>query len=285
MPPTDCDPNDNCTDAGLFGGRCCQQRPKMCDVSTNLCVSSFCDLTQGCVQIPLVCPSVVDPTQAHCWSRSCAPTSGLCSSTFIGQSDFSCNQFECQVNSDCDDHNVCTTDECVGAVGQETCSWSPANCDDGNACTHDTCISPSVGCQHALFPASYCDDHNNCTDDSCDPLQSCQHFPQTCDDGEECTADTCDSTVGHCIFTPKVCPSSNDNCTLNYCMIGACSATDLCPTPPAITGLTPAQIGGVATGGVLAAGALAVGGFVAFKIIGASSVSASGGTAGDFAAE
>jgi len=68
-------------------------------------------------------------------------------------------------------------------------------------------------------------------------------------------------------------------------MIGACSATDLCPTPNPIIGLTTPQIAGVATGGVLAAAALGVGGFVAFKIVGASSVSASGGSAGDFAAE
>jgi hypothetical protein len=67
-------------------------------------------------------------------------------------------------------------------------------------------------------------------------------------------------------------------------MIGGCVVTDLCPA----TGYPPLSVGasvGIAAAAVLGAGGIAAGAYVALKIAGSSVVTASGGSAGDFAAE
>lgn len=75
----------------------------------------------------------------------------------------------CASNAECDDGNVCTTDECIAGA----CSNVAMTCDDGDACTDDTC-DPTAGCTSA--PTS-CDDANACTVDSCDPMTGCAHVP------------------------------------------------------------------------------------------------------------
>jgi hypothetical protein len=67
-------------------------------------------------------------------------------------------------------------------------------------------------------------------------------------------------------------------------MIGACEATDLCPTATDNL-LSAAALAGIGVGVAIGAAGLAVGGYVAFKIIGSAAIATAGGTAGDFAAE
>jgi hypothetical protein len=65
-----------------------------------------------------------------------------------------CGAEVCQVDTDCDDDNVCTVDTCtVGKcknVKKADCCSKTADCDDGNACTVDKCINTK--CQNTLNP-------------------------------------------------------------------------------------------------------------------------------------
>lgn len=63
---------------------------------------------------------------------------------------------KCDVDSDCDDSNICTTNTCNSNI----CSVSPRNCDDGKECTEDTCVSPG-GCSNNAIPFN----GNSCTHD------------------------------------------------------------------------------------------------------------------------
>ena len=69
-----------------------------------------------------------------------------------------------------------------------------ATCDDADACTDDTCSGG--GCQYALVT---CDDGDLCTDDSCDSGSGCMFVPKECGDtGNECTLFVCNPGTGQC---------------------------------------------------------------------------------------
>lgn len=82
----------------------------------------------------------------------------------------------CNVDGDCDDGNLCTTDTCVSNACSNApvpnCCNTVADCNDANACTTDTCISNQCGHSYAPTPgccslASHCNDGNVCTNDAC----------------------------------------------------------------------------------------------------------------------
>ncbi len=137
----------------------------------------------------------------------------------------------------CSDDDACTAGD-VCAVGKCT-SGPPAQCDDGNVCTTDDC-APALGCFYAASDApceiadlctahvcsggackvgdgSPCDDGNPCTADGCDPKTGCVHglTAAECDDGSLCTAgDHCE--VGECAGKAIVCNDGNP-CTDDGC--------------------------------------------------------------------
>ena len=168
----------------------------------------------------------------------------------------------CGTNTDCDDDNPCTYDECVNLQCSFTpiANCSPAcgvdadcsngvfcdgvehclngrctagtvpSCDDGIACTVDSCAAGTDECQHTPNNAA-CSDSNACTDDICNATAGCQHANNTasCDDGNACTAnDTCSN--GACVGGAP--PSCNDGiaCTTDVCVApGGCQHADDCP--------------------------------------------------------
>ncbi len=68
---------------------------------------------------------------------------------------------ECELASECDDSDACTTDTCDGGA----CSNVAIDPNDNNACTTDTC-NAATGVENAPIDR---DDMNVCTFDSCDP--------------------------------------------------------------------------------------------------------------------
>jgi cysteine-rich repeat protein len=129
----DCDGCDrNCTPMGCGNHVVCA--PESCD-DGNLAAGDGC--RPDC-SIEACGDGVVDP-QETCEASDdsacpgeCLPPGGVPECTCAVPP-------ECLVNSDCDDANPCTDDEC-DALG--TCGNTPntAACDDGNACTEgDTC--------------------------------------------------------------------------------------------------------------------------------------------------
>ena len=125
----------------------------------------------------------------------------------------------CKVDSDCDDSNPCTLDECLGTGVCDNVPAEGQECDDGNACTYgDECTAAGT-CAGA--DTRICDDENHCTEDGCDPKSGCSFKPLNevleCD-GSLCTKD--DQCVnGDCEATSVVdCDDPTpDDCTFPVC--------------------------------------------------------------------
>ncbi len=116
---------------------------------------------------------------------------------------------ECTQGSDCDDQDLCTTDECVNNV----CENTPLDCDDQDLCTTDSCETGSC-----INEPLDCDDQDLCTTDSCE-AGSCINEPLDCDDQDLCTTDSCEA--GSCINEPLDC-DDQDLCTTDSCLAGSC---------------------------------------------------------------
>ncbi|MFO0746766.1 MAG: hypothetical protein U1F43_14005 [Myxococcota bacterium] len=150
---------------------------------------------------------------------------------------------------DCDDNNLCTSDECVavagGSGGDEGgacshqsiagCCLSDAYCDDGDPCTEDHCSGAGGTCSRTAIAdccadAADCDDGDPCTEDRCGGV-ACEHAPiccaqsSDCDDGDPCTSGRCDD--GQCVYNNTCCRGDGDcddglACTDDRCQDGIC---------------------------------------------------------------
>jgi hypothetical protein len=195
---------------------------------------------------------------------------------------------ECQVDIDCDDGNVCTTDACVNNV----CVYNNNTlaCNDGLFCTTtDVCtgglcvgsVNPCVApllCSEALdacvecLTGADCGDGNICTSDSCDATGTCVHQNNTlpCDDGLFCTlVDAC--AGGLCVGSTDpcsglVCDEAGDRCVEclaasdcndgNPCTDDVCT-NNVCSNPP---NTLPCEDGLFCTAGDTCSNGVCVGG-------------------------
>jgi hypothetical protein len=165
---------------------------------------------------------------------------------------------QCQIAAECDDEDLCTTDDCVDL----RCVNVLLACDDSNGCTADTCDPATGGCIFTAIPdcqpicsgTADCDDLDNCTVDSCID-NACVHSDLTCDDLDICTNDycyaetgcvnaaipdceqpaceldddcndnlmctteICDMETSTCVYAQAVC-DDNDTCTVDSCLEG-----------------------------------------------------------------
>ncbi|MBK7951520.1 MAG: hypothetical protein IPK00_22825 [Deltaproteobacteria bacterium] len=117
-----------------------------------------------------------------------------------------CSNGVCQPGTprDCNDGNVCTTDQCNLTDGSCIHASNTLACNDGDPCTpNDAC---SNGACLPGGPALNCDIGNNpCQIGSCDAVLGCvfTNAPSgtTCSDGNVCTSsDACSN--GLCVGTP-----------------------------------------------------------------------------------
>ncbi len=164
------------------------------------CWSSYCDVTRGCVQIPL--------------------SGGRCNLSDLCHIDL-CFSGRCgQGPSTCDDFNPCTTDTCDPTTGACTHINNTAPCNDGNACTvGDICSSGT--CQGGA--QANCDDGKSCTIDSCDSTLGCIHtfdpsLPDADGDGAPDSCDNCPT-----VYNPDQSDTDGD---------GIGDACDNCPFFP-----------------------------------------------------
>ncbi len=145
--------------------------------------------------------------------------------------------------TDCEDGNLCTKDNCAGASGCKHVALDGTPCDnDGSVCTkNDTCNNGACIKGAVLV----CNDGNDCTLDSCDLAKGCT---QVADDGAACSDDNACTTADNCkggqcqAGKPKVCEALN-NCTLAQCTV----ATGKCDPLFVATG-TPCNDGTACTG-------------------------------------
>ncbi|MDQ3035656.1 MAG: hypothetical protein M3Y87_24835, partial [Myxococcota bacterium] len=118
---------------------------------------------------------------------------------------------ECTLESECDDSNACTVDDC-----DNSCLHEELDCDDGFACTVDDC-SVTGGCAHTS------DDAACAAGRTCDPAgagadaMGCVLAPDCddvadCEDGDFCTDDAC--VGGACSRSARTCTDDASACTL-----------------------------------------------------------------------
>jgi len=181
--------------------------PVVCN-DNNLCTNDTCspngEVAQ-CIFTPISCL-----TSDPCYPASCNLATGTCQTQAVV----------------CDDHNLCTTKQCVAVNDIATCVFQ------NKPCTTDMCHTASchaaVGtCDIASNPP--CNDNNACTMDSCDTILGCTYTQISCDDSNACTTDTCDSVLG-CVHTQISCDDHNV-CTSDHCFPDhGCNYTDI-PVP------------------------------------------------------
>ena len=181
----------------------------------------------------IVCPAPMPGPDAFCLEAACDPLSGVCS--FVADHEgFVCDNGDaCTVNdkcvegvctggveSNCNDGNPCTDDNCDPEAG---ClhSHNTLACEDGNVCTTGDACQDSV-CKGG--GALVCDDGNMCNGvETCDPKTGCKPGePLVCDDGNQCNGlEECDSESGCLPGLPVDCEDGNP-CTSDACVDGQC---------------------------------------------------------------
>jgi hypothetical protein len=114
----------------------------------------------------------------------------------------------CAGDANCDDGNICTSDECNASTNVcehtpvASCCTSDVDCNDSNVCTTDSCDTGTGLCESE---AKVCpDDGNPCTDEFCNSdTGACDSAQKNCDDGVACTDDSCNEEAGGCENTPN----------------------------------------------------------------------------------
>ncbi len=158
---------------------------------------------------------------------------------------------ECLVDTDCNDANVCTTDQCSGGTcfntpnllacddglfcnGTDTCGGGTCSVHTGTPCGAQACDEGGDTCVDCLVDGD-CDDANGCTDDSC-AAGVCQFVSNAdaCDDGLFCNgADVCSggacTHAGDPCTVPDLCNEASDSCVT--CLVnGDCDDGNVCTT-------------------------------------------------------
>ncbi|MBM4394508.1 MAG: hypothetical protein FJ087_02320 [Deltaproteobacteria bacterium] len=231
-----CDDGNACTTGDTCSNKQCAPKGTLACKDDNGCTDDYCDRVLGCF---------------HIYNTSPCEDGSQCTT---GET---CSQGRCVGGqpTDCDDHNLCTTDSCDPAVGcvnapnalpcddgdkcttGDACSQGgcaggpPPDCGDNNPCTDDTCLA-GVGCVH-IYNTGACDDSNKCTTgDACRQGKCVGGPPPVCEDQNPCTTDRCDPGLG-CVFQyntlpcddGKVC-TKGEACSLGECVGGTPAVCD-----------------------------------------------------------
>lgn len=112
--------SDACSDSG------CVHTTIACN-DHNACTSDYCSPERGCVHTPISCED--DNT---CTTDSCDSSSG-CKHTNL------CSAIGCDSPKDCNFGSITDCDEVSCHLGE--CTKKATDCNDGNVCTSDECIS------------------------------------------------------------------------------------------------------------------------------------------------
>lgn len=227
----------------------CEEQTTVCD-DGNPCTVDMCSPeTDGCLFLAadVPCddgnPCTLDD---HCVASACAPGAAVkcddgdpCTDDYCHQ-EVGCTASPlpgcCNEDADCDDLNLCTTDEC----NNFSCYHKLLFCDDADVCTKDLC-DPKSGCYTQPVTDccnldDQCNDSDLCTKDWC-LGNACHHSAVSCDDGDLCTKDSCQPQSGclhqpipGCCHTVADCNDQNlctvDSCQFNACVYSPASCND-----------------------------------------------------------
>ena len=244
----DCGDGDVCNGSERCQGNVCVAGAALSCPAPTECTTSSCNATSGCQVTPR--PDGV----------SCASGGGVCAAG-------SCQLFECQVDADCADGNVCN--------GSETCqsnrcvAGASLSCSAGGECTTGVCDAGS-GCQVApVQDGVFCSGGSGvcmaggCQLIDCTPgtrrqqercwaakgsSSGCQASAD-CDDGDLCNGlEQC--IGGICIAGTSLACAAPSQCEVGVCLAGlGCGATPKADGSICNDG-QPGTIGDVCSGGV-----------------------------------
>ncbi|MSP93482.1 MAG: hypothetical protein EXR79_17105, partial [Myxococcales bacterium] len=223
-----CDDGSLCTEADTCAaGKCAPGKAKVCN-DANPCTDDACDPKVGCVYGANTSP---------CDDGNACTKADLCGGS-------TCSGKPVNVQTDCSDGLVCTTDGCSPTTG---CSHlaNQLGCDDGNPCTQgDLCSNKACGSGSNVCG---CENDAGCAaqedGDLCNGTLFCDtaKVPYTCkvkqasvvacDSGKDtaCVASQCDAKTGKCAPVPasdgKGCDADGSVCTTDdKCAAGLCKA-------------------------------------------------------------
>jgi hypothetical protein len=152
-----CDGQETCQT-----GQCLEGSPLDC-TNSNRCTVDRCEPAVGCIHDPL-------PDGTSCSDQN--PCNG----------EETCLHGNCAMGTplDCDDHNLCTQDDCDPLSG---CRHT--NLPDGTDCGGGPCGPATCKTGECIAgDPTICDDQNPCTKDYCDPQTGCGY--EDLPDGWEC---------------------------------------------------------------------------------------------------
>ena len=206
---TSCDDGNWCTINDVCAGGVCVGTTRDC-LDEDGCTKDVCDENLGrCTHVVQPKPGAEGPPST-CSNGLDDDCDGL-----VDEHDPNC--FVCTIDSDCNDNNQCTIDECVDSKCRNTPVEEFTPCPDDSFCNGEevcyggVCISPGNPCPGA-------DGDGDCAE-SCDEGEDNCLAPDqdgaACDDGQWCTvADACAS--GACGGSERDCADGAD-CTLDIC--------------------------------------------------------------------
>lgn len=198
-------PAEDCVTDCTLGG------PDICD-DGNECTADHCGTLVGeCVHALVTCNDL-DP----CTFDYCVPESGCVFDLLEG-----CQA--CVSDAQCDDGNICTQDECVGAhpEGQQDAAYMTDGFHHPSSyCTYKSMCTPCAADEDCLLASEPCSGEAYCDMDS----GYCEFAGTDCDDNDPCTVDLCSPESGQCIHDPLAdcCQQDTDcvdfdPCTGRYC--------------------------------------------------------------------
>lgn len=208
-----CSDGDPCTINDTCGaGVCSGGGQKNCD-DNNICTDNICDSTlpNGCKNQPVVAICADSVCNGLIYTAAAMCIGGMCPTPT-------------PVN--CDDSNICTTDECTATGCRHTANTLP--CNDNTACTsNDTCNNSVCSGTPYTCPitgdcilSSACNGSGGCTDTPKTAGVACTS------DGSPCTTDVCNATgtcVHNAVANGQPCNDNNLCTTGDTCLNGACS--------------------------------------------------------------
>ena len=226
-----CDDENLCTENDVCNGFgvCEPGELKPCEDSIA-CHVGVCDPETDCVFMSN-CPP----------NQTCDETSGLCVE-IVENCDGAMAGTPCQYPDlcglgTCDERGVCLKveveclpyQECIAGVCVGTVCATQDDCNDNNMCTSNDCVN-----SECAYLEINCDDAKDCTVDECNPLSGCINY-QDCPAGQVCGLN------GNCEYPTFTCENKTDGtacflegetdlCKTGLCQSGICEAEEInCP--------------------------------------------------------
>ncbi|MCD6414810.1 MAG: carboxypeptidase regulatory-like domain-containing protein [Candidatus Diapherotrites archaeon] len=253
----DCSDNNPCTTEKCVNNMCQRSIITECK-SGDGCCPRGCDNTDNDCYLGTECSSPEDCSDnnsctldecrnGYCYYSTiteCKSDDDCCPGNCDYKSDSDCEQVQptkkCEKNSDCNDWDSCTIDECND--DGKCVNTQITSCIGGDGCCPGGCSYPGDSDCNQCESDADCDDGNSCTQNICshnkeDDAKRCVYMPIIeCINDDGCCPETCfynndnDCSPNKCL-TYADC-NDDDSCTIDKCSSGECVHEDITECNP-----------------------------------------------------